>query len=299
MPTIDNHNDARRAYEAAISKAITEAFRKLLSERHLYQAEKIDDNAVRRSIPPLTTTLKTYLDEIGTFKLGASEYQWLLEGDEGLGTRKEDSRPGAAGILFTLPHVKLYCHHCRNREVFNVVSGNSTIKTWEYERPVSNGVERIEQVYELVYLCQHCRAFPEVFLVRREGGRLRLSGRSQIEHVDVPSVIPKDIERFYSGAMMAHQSGQTLAGNFLMRTACEQWVRKWAVPSDLAKEAFAKYMASLPDDFKEHFPSLSDIYAQLSADIHAATGSPELFEKMAADLVEHFDARRLRRLTAP
>jgi hypothetical protein len=52
-------------------------------------------------------------------------------------------------------------------------------------------------------------------------------------------------------------------------------------------------MAALPDTFKQQFPSLKDIYSQLSADIHAAIGSDQLFTDMTSKFIKHFDARRL------
>ena len=52
-------------------------------------------------------------------------------------------------------------------------------------------------------------------------------------------------------------------------------------------------MESLPEDFKARFPSLRFIYEHLSADIHAATGSDELYTKMIADISLPFAARQL------
>ena len=54
-----------------------------------------------------------------------------------------------------------------------------------------------------------------------------------------------------------------------------------------------KYMATLQDDFKSRFPSLPDIYSDLSADIHAATGSDALYEEVIDKLGLHFRARQL------
>ena len=120
-----------------------------------------------------------------------------------------------------------------------------------------------------------------------------------MEHVQVPPEVPKEVTRFYSGAVVAYQSGQTLAGLFLLRTLCEQWARKFAAAQDFADEAINKYMDSLPGDFKARFPSFRSIYEKLSADIHAATGSDELYVQMLAELNEHFSARKLFKLPTP
>jgi hypothetical protein len=52
-----------------------------------------------------------------------------------------------------------------------------------------------------------------------------LSGRAPIEHVLVPNVIPKNAAGFFKDALIAYQSGQTLAALFLLRTLIEQWLK--------------------------------------------------------------------------
>jgi hypothetical protein len=58
------------------------------------------------------------------------------------------------------------------------------------------------------------------------------------------------------------------------------------------------YNDILPPDFKDRFPSLGKIYKDISERLHNATADTELFEKAAADIVEHFDARRMFKLDA-
>ncbi len=298
MILIENVGEARMAYEAAMGAAITEAFRNLFTEKHLYQSVTLDDEKTRRALPPMTETLKKHCENSLIFSRGVSQYPWMLRGDEGP-QRPEDGRPGADVLPFSLPHVKLYCVHCNGREVFNVVAGGSTVKAWEYKLPVAKMVASHQQVYQLTYLCQSCRKYPEVFLVRRTGGRLTLCGRSEIEHVDVPGFVPTEIIKFYRNALLAHQSGQTLAANFMLRTAIEQWSILFLDAEVRGGAAVEAYNAALPDDFKPHFPSLYDLYSQLSEDIHAAEGSAELFVSMSAKFLEHFDARRLRKIPGP
>lgn len=285
----ENVGEAREAYEAAMSADITEGFRKLLAEKHLYQSITLDDEAPRR-VPVLSDSLKKHANDAAVFRKGVSQYRWLLINDEGP-QRPEDSRPGVDILRFTLPHVKLYCTGCKSREVFNVVSGSSAIRTWDCSMPVVNGVRTHEQVYQLVYLCQQCRKFPEVFLVRRTGGKLRLSGRTPMEHTEVPGEIPESMHKHYSDAALAYQSGQVLPALFMLRVAVEQWMRRWAEPGDRAEVAQRKYMDDLPEGFSEKFPSLPAIYGTLSEDIHAATGSRVVYEKAVADISKHFKAR--------
>ena len=115
--------------------------------------------------------------------------------------------------------------------------------------------------------------------------------------MDVPKFVPKTVSRFLGGAIVAHQSGQTLAGLFLLRTLIEQWARfASGSKKEWADHVLEDYMATLPGDFKTRFPSMRGLYGELSADIHIAKASAELFEKARLQIVEHFDARRMFKL---
>jgi hypothetical protein len=163
-------------------------------------------------------------------------------------------------------------------------------------RPFVSVKNEVVQVFALSYRCQPCKGPPEVFLVRRHGMKLALAGRAPIEHTAVPGYIPKTVRHFYSGAVVAHQSGQTLAGLFLLRIVIEQFAYASTGVRNRADDALEAYMAALPGDFKNRFTSLKSLYEKLSADIHAAAGSAELFKESAKAIAEHFDARRLFRI---
>ena len=96
---------------------------------------------------------------------------------------------------------------------------------------------------------------------------------------------------------MAFQSGQTLAGLFLLRTLVEQWARlATGQLTQAASDVLDAYMESLPPDFNAHFPSLRDLYNRVSSDIHQAIGSDELFREATESVEEHFRARGLFKL---
>ncbi len=116
-----------------------------------------------------------------------------------------------------------------------------------------------------------------------------------MEYVDIPADIPRQVHKFYRGALLAYQSGETLAGNFMLRTVIEQWARH-ATGKESSRDAediMESYMASLPEDFKRNFSSMRSLYGELSNDIHGAVGSLELFEGSIVKIIEHFEARRL------
>ena len=139
------------------------------------------------------------------------------------------------------------------------------------------------------------------FVVRREGKRLRLVGRDPIEKVPTPKVLPKGTDKYFSDSQIAHHAGQTLAGIFLLRVFVEQFLHSVpAVKELLLKDARAPgdriaetYQDTLPDAFKERFPSLRSIYANLSEAMHAANADAELYERNCREIVKHFEARSL------
>jgi hypothetical protein len=108
----------------------------------------------------------------------------------------------------------------------------------------------------------------------------------------VPGIIPKPVAEYYHSAVVAHQSGETLAAIFFLRVLIEQWVRPLG-PNEKADRCLARYMEQLPTDFKERFPSLPDAYSKLSDSIHSADANGDLYEEVRASIVKHFDARRV------
>jgi hypothetical protein len=189
----------------------------------------------------------------------------------------------------TVPDVKLFCTDCDRIEAFNAVSAEDFSGRGQDRSPFTVGGQTV-QVFVLSYQCQSCKSVPEVFLVRRHGLRLTNAGRAPIEHVTVPADISKVVKRFFSGAIVAHQSGQTLAGLFLLRTLIEQFARAaTASKATNADEVMEAYMATLPPDFKSRFSSMRDLYGELSEDLHSATGSPELFDSARNRITEHFE----------
>jgi hypothetical protein len=58
-------------------------------------------------------------------------------------------------------------------------------------------------------------------------------------------------------------------------------------------ELMKAYAKTLREDVKKSFPSMAHLYSDLSADIHAATGNPKLFEEAVKRINDHFDAKAL------
>ena len=215
-------NDAIQQGAEALSENITSTLKELLETKHLYQS--IDTSSYEVILKAVESNFRgCYIDAVRQGIGGLWSRSWHALP---LSQKREEvpvpalRHPGPTGLFilaFRIPHVKLFCHRCDRLEAFNHVSG------WDVlENDVAGTVQpRTEnkptnQIFVLSFLCQSCKSIPEVFLVSRKRNKLTLSGRSPIEHVEQPRDIPKTIARFYSGAVVAHQSGQTLAGVFLL-----------------------------------------------------------------------------------
>lgn len=209
-------------------------------------------------------------------------------------TRRESARERNSWQLMVLPLIKITCNHCQSILPAHI---SGCIETWA-EVPTYNPQgeapsETFLQIFSFPYQCQSCRGEPIVFIVRREGLKLTLVGRSQFEKVTAPDSIPKPERRFYSEAIIAINAGRVLAGLFFLRTILEQYMRRVLKLStterrtgDELGDAYAKL---LDDEFPKKYKTLKTIYADLSEDIHAAAGDQSLFADSAKHIQKHFD----------
>ncbi len=260
---------------------VSAGFRTLLQEKHLYQSLEIEPTHTYNVMqlggergPTTDSAVATFILKPWRFEKPPSTDRWCC---------------------VTPPDIKLFCSTCDRVEPYNLQYADDVYRRMEQVLLQTKG--ETDQAFVFGYKCQSCKGTPEVFLVRRRGLRLTIEGRSPIEHVDVPRFVPKAVKPYLGGAVVAHQSGQTLAGLFLLRTLIEQWARLSTASTNSHADAIIDdYMAALPIDFKERFPSMRDLYGELSVDLHAAIGSAKLFDKSHVQIVQHFDARRLFKL---
>ena len=260
---------------ADVEQRLTASLKLLLETKHLYQSATLDLVGRARAIKPRVAKAKWHIVDKAV--------------------SPSASRPQQEEFTLRVPDVKLFCHVCNRTEAFNSISAEDfTERGPERDALVNDAV----QVFVLSFECQSCKDVPDVFLLRRQGVKLTLCGRAPIEIIEVPPAIPKTVQGFYSGGVVAQQSGQTLAGLFLLRTLIEQWARSQVKSApQRADELMDRYMGTLPKDFKSRFPSMRQLYDDISADIHGAIGSADLFDRARADVAEHFEARRLFKLS--
>jgi hypothetical protein len=289
MTQLLSPNEALNQLQRLFEQKITQAIRSLLESKHLYQSITLEYKdliaaSLERVLQEFTEILlNNFFDsiQVNWFPIDNLKPNYITNGVK------------PSPICFETPDVKLFCQTCSRIEAFNSISSEDFFQREPPPRYFLTSGQRV-QVFVFSFLCQSCKSIPEVFLVRRQGLKLTNSGRSPIEHIDVPRDIPKPVQTFYRGAVVAHQSGQTLAGIFLLRTVIEQWARSLVpdAPPD-AEKLLDAYMSTLPDDFKQRFPSFRELYENLSDDMHAAKGDADLFEKALAAIERHFEARRL------
>jgi hypothetical protein len=275
--------EAINAYRQSIATAVSQAVRDLLETKHLYQSVSIDFEGLTRKIRSLLPVHEHRVFD--AVRGDPAKLPMILE--ETAETGRARMLGSANYIYWNIPHVKTYCGTCERLEPFNVHSIHSVVG------PTDSSDGKVTQIFAISYICQSCKGLPEAFLVRRVGARLTLSGRTPMEVVRTPDYVPHEIKGFYSGAEIAFQSGQWLPAVFMLRTACEQWVRKFADEDDRTDQAIEKYMAQLPETFRAAFPSMRDMYGVLSDAIHKALAEPSLYEEVRTDFCKHFDARRV------
>ncbi len=291
--------------KVGIAESITDAIQQLLEDKHLYQNLDVNYPEFRELfeeyvLPELRGSFPTFDQEEEIqedYELGKFIKWRIIDPNDpkspGSLVNPEEIQTIIRFIYFEPPTVRTFCAHCKNKQPFNFMSGFEVLDS--YRENVVNNDSSITQVFIFMYQCQQCKELPEVFMVRRKNLKLTLSGRSPMETVEVPNFLPKNQHKFFSDSTVAFNSGQVLAAIFLLRTFIEQYVRPVnSKPRSRDIDAiFNDYSDALDIRIKEHSPSLKKVYEILSEDMHSATGSENVFLQARAEIIEHFDAKRL------
>jgi len=279
--------------EAKARACIKDAFGRLLNEKHLYQSVEVDwrpvwEEAAKDSGPvlgakrPLTDGEKLTVAEIVK---NISSRAWRLESGPGRSIPGLDSADKS--ILLTWPLVFAFCNSCYQRHPFN-----PPVYATECGPALVFLGAPDHQAFALPLQCQGCKTMIVVFMVTRQRSKLTLTGRSVIEQVEVPKYIPKAQEGHYSGAIIAHECGQTLAGLFFLRTLVEQHMRSaTGSPTLRGDELGDAYNKILAPTLRDSAPSLKEQYAKLSDALHEARADAELFEQTSKQIEGHFEMK--------
>ena len=300
-----------------ISNKISESLRELLETKHLYQSLHIEWNPVITPVKAEQEKIKAEAQEAlkvmmarSSSRIRSGQQEECKDDAESHVTRQMlyyinapwDLRPSRMPnresletvgpdcllkVRVKMPTVKLFCQKCNRVEAYKIEYVEDHLNS-------SSSKDIAEQIFVTSYRCQSCESNPEIFMINRLSNKLTLTGRSIIEFVEVPKVIPKDLKQYYSGAVVAFQSRQTLVGLFLLRVLIEQQGYIVCKSKTLkADKAIEYYMKSLPDEVKASFPSFSELYSNLSFAIHNADENDKLFKDSLEKIQTHYEARLL------
>jgi len=285
-----------------LSKKATDELKALLEAKHLYQKVDIDPNNVAINlVKQIYPNHQEYFSAWMVHELPAK--QLVLEPH--LNAAAKIAAQITPSIPLILPHLSLFCKLCGRREafapvwhtdLFGEIRAAMTVGMLK-KTALPNGF----QMFSLVYQCQRCLGIPESFLVRREGWNLSLQGRSPMEQIEVPNYLPKSESRFYRDAVIAFNSGKTLAALFYLRTFVEQFARRITGTTGKATgdEILDAYYKTLPAKQASHLPSLRECYDKLSEAIHSTREDAALFESAKSEIERHFEFRRLFKIEEP
>jgi len=205
-------------------------------------------------------------------------------------------------IAASCANPKLFCDRCCRREAFELIESREInrcqydakkfdLQSWLNLWPMGDGV----QLFAMVYRCFACKNSHTAFLVRREGPRLILEGRSPLESIEVPRHIPKQERILFENALIAYNAGKTLAALFYLRAFIEKFARRQtnAQGRVTGDQLMSDYSGVLPPKLRDFMPSMSEAYADLSACLHEFRDDPSVFEAVRIRIEKHFDLRRV------
>lgn len=260
-----------------VSAGVSRAIKRLLNTKHLYQNVRITDE------------FKEDNQEVDI------DIQFLLTSSDIVFSGSQALRAAGSSIYVSLTNIETFCTTCNERRPFASISATSFpyqgTKTEFGQLPPSC------QTLHIGFCCQSCELEQVDFLISRKAEKLTISGRWPVENQPAPQYIPKAQQGFYSKAIITHNAGFTLAALLYLRVVIEQFWRSLELVDSKQRmtgdEFGSIYKSTLPDDFNNRFPSLTDIYDQLSGALHAANSDAALFDDSLMKLNRHFDGRRV------
>jgi len=294
--------DAQKSLLNWLGKNAAEWLKVLLETKHLYQKVDFDPGkAAKALLSQVVPNHQRVFSEWLVNELPGKRF--TLEPQFSILAKLANQSDAAVPLI--LPHVSIFCKACERREAFAPIWHSDLIG--EIRTAISSGTSKpiallkAFQMFSLAYQCQRCLGPPEAFLVRREGWTLSLHGRSPMERVEIPIYLPKIESKFYRDAVIAFNSGKTLAALVYLRTFIEQFGRRITGKTGKATgdEIFDAYYKTLEPKYAGHMPSLRDWYDKLSEAVHSASEDAALFESAKIEIERHFDFRRIYKMNEP
>lgn len=283
--------DVTRSAEELVRSQVASSLKLLLETKHLYQTVHLTAD-----VAPLQSALEKQKQPEERVELARRRHaEFVLQAWPLVSQDAPPSFSQGRSFCVVAPIVKLYCARCKRVEPCVC----ETIVSLFSSHPPKQVANDIGQLWALTFQCQSCRAFPQAFLVARHGHRLSIAGRHPIEEVVLPTYIPKEERKHFSDAVVAFNSGFILAALFYLRVFVEQYSLRVVARPELQGEALLDaYAETLPLGVRQSFPSLRDVYSQLSAAVHTARASDTLFGTLREKTEAHLEAVHLYRTRA-
>jgi hypothetical protein len=287
--------------ELLVQEAIGEALGIVLSERGLYQKAELSLDRIAKHLESIKSpnflAIKAEFSRRPWVPVSpgvARENQARAEffcgvTDSPLSASSEDLK-----LTVPLPTVKLYCPNCKDDHTFSSI----TAMWWDgFAGCYPKFGERTEQVFNLTYDCVHCKSNPIAFLIKREGLRLSLCGRSERLQVKVPRAIPKLLQPIVRDAIGAANENDLSAGFYHLRTFCEHYMKlglQIPFAERITGEALGdQYNASLDARMTSGMPSMLSLYEKASKFMHERIGTMEDFSALLDAIEGHLSAKEL------
>ncbi|MAO65425.1 MAG: hypothetical protein CL666_10535 [Balneola sp.] len=279
--------------ENDLKSRIESCFKKLLEKKHLYQNVKVIDDNFLKSIKAKCDLFSANIKYEEALKI-IEEFK-LMSWEALDPSSVKSQRLGYDDVgrfSFKLNSIKSTCGNCAESGPMNLLRTDDALKG--VRRFIDKKVPEFKSVFTFTFHCQSCRNGLEVFQAQRDKDKITLTGRSPMEIVNIPNFIPNDFNNYFTGAIIAYNSGQVLPALFMLRVFIEQYCRSDIDENlDKADSVIQKYAEGLPVDFKSQYPSLYSIYGDLSSAIHSANESEKIFLNCKERIEVHFDGKRI------
>ncbi|MDO6501214.1 hypothetical protein [Photobacterium sanguinicancri] len=287
--------------EMKFQDEIGEALSSLLTDRGIYQKTQV-----------ALMKIKDYLDSIEKSDSDIilkefSKRPWVPVTSElqpqdhmrsefmcGVGDSALDSPHDEMKLNFPLPAIKTYCKKCKDYHTFVSIGVIWADGFLNYYPKIQ---ENTEQLFNFHYNCALCKDNVIAFLVKRQGFKLTLCGRSENVPINVSREIPKKLRAIVSDAIGAANENDVFAGFYHLRTFCEHYMKSClSIPGQeriTGDELSKKYSSSLDNRMSAGLPPMSVIYEKASKLMHERVGTRQEFDELLSDIEGHIAAKKL------
>jgi hypothetical protein len=283
-----------------ISREAGKKLKMLLEEKHIYQSVVIDAKSVVAAWAAKVRSISSdvLIDE------AEFDNAHLIMSTTMMSFAEKGKASATATLTLLVENPHLFCAKCGTSEAYRPVwyydLTNELIKEQRFGETTSPRVSLPAgfQMFTILLQCQRCMGKPETVLVRREGWRLNLHGRSPMAYVDAPNFIPKEERDLYRDAIVAAHGGKLLAALFYLRVFIEQFARRTTDETGrrYGVELMEEYGKTIPIAQRDMMPSMREWYEKLSEPIHTAKEDDKLFEAARAAIEQHFEIRKVFRI---